>query len=74
MKAIFHKNKFESSSDLKIEHKISSVQSLLDLKMNCYFWKWKNHFLPAYTGNQTLSIRRTENEVTKTHSQPKSQN
>ena len=39
IKAIFHKNKFESSSDLKIEHKILSVQSLLDLKRNCYFWK-----------------------------------
>ena len=52
MKAIFHKNTFESSCDLKIEHKILSVQSLLDLKMNCYFWKWKNQFLPAYTGNE----------------------
>ena len=75
-KAIFYKNKFESSSDLKIDYKILSVQSLLDLKMNCYFWKWKNHFLPAYTGNETfLPIRITENERTeKTRPQPKSQN
>ena len=33
--------------------------------MNCYIWKWKNHFLPAYTGNETyLPIRITENERT----------
>ena len=33
--------------------------------MNCYFWKWKNHFLPAYTGNETfLPIRITEKERT----------
>ena len=65
IKAIFY-NKFDSSSDLNIEHKVLSVQSLLDLKMNCYFWKWKSYFLPAYTGNETfLPIRITENERTK---------
>ena len=65
IKAIFYKNKFDSSSDIKIEHKILSLQSLLDLKMNCYFRKWKNHFLPAYTGNETfLPIRIPETERT----------
>ena len=65
IKAIFYKNKFDSSSDLKIEHKVLSLQSLLDLKMNCYFRKWENHFLPAYTGNKTfLPIRMPETERT----------
>ena len=65
LKAFFHRNKFESASDLKIEHKIVSVQSLLGLKMNCYFWQGKNHFLLTYTGNETfLPIGITENERT----------
>ena len=33
--------------------------------MNCCFRKWKNHFLPSYTGNDLfLSIRISKNERT----------
>ena len=47
VKACFHKKKYDSSRDLKLQHKILPVGLFLDLKAALYFWKYQNDFLPA---------------------------
>ena len=48
VKNCFHKKKYDSSRDLKIQFKILPVGLFLDLKAVLYFWKYQNDFLTAF--------------------------
>ena len=52
VKACFHRQKFESSRDLKFQ--ILTIRLFLDLKAVTYFWKWKNNLLPAFQEHHVL--------------------
>ena len=58
VKACFHRKKFESSRDLKINFQILPIRLFLDLKAVTYFWKWKNNLLPAFQEHHLLPTAR----------------
>ena len=48
VKACFNRNKYDSSSDLKIKHSIFPVKLMLEYRSVTYFWKYQNSLLPAF--------------------------
>ena len=48
VKACFHKKKYASSRELKLQYKILPVGLFLDFKAVLYFWKYQNDLLPAF--------------------------
>ena len=48
VKACFHKKKYDSSRDLKLQYKILPVGLFLDLKAVLYSWKYQNDLLAAF--------------------------
>ena len=58
VKACFNRQKHDSSSDLKIKHKILPVTLFLDYKSCFYFWKHQNNLLPAFSGTNIIPTTR----------------
>ena len=58
VKACFNRQKHDSSSDLKIKHKILPVRLFLDYKSCFYFWKHQNNLLPAFSGTNIIPTTR----------------
>ena len=61
----FNRQKQDSSSDLKIKHKILPKEIFLKNKSCVYLWKYQINLLPAYSGPNTIATARM-----KYHSRP----
>ena len=48
VKACFSRNKYDSSSDLKIKHSIFPIKFMLAYRSVTYFWKYQNSLIPAF--------------------------
>ena len=60
VKACFHKKKYDSSRDLKLQYKISPVGLFLDLQAVLYFWKYPNDLLPAFKHQEITTAKVTQ--------------
>ena len=57
VKAYFHKKKYDSSKDLKLQYKILPVGLFLDMKAALYFWKYQNDILPAFKHQEITTAK-----------------
>ena len=57
VKACFHKKKYDSSRDLKLQYKNLPVGLFLDLKAVLYFWKYQNGLLPAFKHQEITTAK-----------------
>ena len=48
IKGCFIRNKYDSSSDLKLMYDIMPIRFFLNTKASIYFWKFKNNLIPAF--------------------------
>ena len=48
IKACFYRNKYDSSSDLKLMYDIIPIRYFLNIKESIYFWKFKNNLISAF--------------------------
>ena len=55
IKACCNRNKYESSSDLKLKHEIFPVRLLFDYRASTYFWKLQKNLVPAFNGLNKIS-------------------
>ena len=64
VKACFHKKKYDSSRDLKLQYKILPVGLFLDLKA-VHFWKHQNDLLPAFKHQEitTAKVRYSKGQI-----------
>ena len=57
VKACFHKKKYDSSRDLKLQYKILPVGFFLDLKAVLHFWKYQNDLIPAFKHQELTTAK-----------------
>ena len=57
VKATFFRNKFDSSRDLKLKHKILPMHYFLKLKRIYYIWKIKTNQLPAFDKSRARELK-----------------
>ena len=57
VKACYHKKKYDSSRDLKLQYKILPVGLFLDLKAVLFFWKCQNDLLPAFKHHEITTAK-----------------
>ena len=50
IKACFYRNKYDSSSDLKLMYDIMPIRYFLNTKASIYFRNIKNNLIPAFLG------------------------
>ena len=54
VKACFNRNKYDSSSDIKIKHSIFPIKLMLANRSVTYFWKYQNSLIPAFKSSLKL--------------------
>ena len=57
VKASFFRKKFDSSRDLKLNHKILPIHYFLKLKRINYIWKIKTNQLPAFDKSRGRELK-----------------
>ena len=68
VKSCFNRNKFDSSSDLKLKHKILPIRYFLNMKLLNYFYKMNLKKLPAFCRQSCPNYKiKTNDRTNKLH-------
>ena len=65
IKACFYRNKYDSSSDLKLMYDIIPIHYSLNIKASIYYWKFENNLIPAFLGEMkpSTAVLRKQNRT-----------